>query len=171
MRYVTVAVLFWLVAPVICAQAPAAPPSAASAVAAVSTDQFQLPVPGDILPLHRGQPAPQDGLLVAEDDMLHIRQEYDRMRFLLGLMTQHDSEVCDVRVQTEQARTQAATDRLTLTNQLWTARQQELLASIQAAQHQAQQAAQREWYESPALWAAIGVVLATVVYAAVVEVR
>lgn len=142
-------------------------PSATAAPAPSDPSQFQLPDTGDILPLRRGQAAPQDGLLVDAHDLLSIQQEYERMRFMLGLTHDRDVQLCDIRVQEEQARTHAAEERLTLHDTLWTDRQQELVAAVQAAQQQAQRAAQREWFESPPLWAAIGVVLATVVFVAV----
>jgi hypothetical protein len=129
--------------------------------------QLQLPATGDILPLRRGQAAPQDGLLIDAHDLLDIQQSYERMRFLLGLTHDRDVQLGDVRVQMEQARTRAAEERLTLHDTLWADRQAELVASLQAAQQQAQHAAERQWFESPILWAAIGAVLATVVYISV----
>lgn len=140
-------------------QTPPSPPSSAT--------QFQLPDPGDILPLHRGAPAPRDGLLIGAGDLLQIQQSYEHMRFLLGLTQERDAQVCDVRVQIEHAHTVAAEERLTLRDELWTARQAELVAQVMAAQQQAQRAGQRGIEESPALWAAIGAVVATAVFVAV----
>lgn len=134
---------------------------------AAAPDQFQLPDPGDILPLRRGQASPQDGLLIGAADLLNIQQSYERMRFLLGLTQERDAQVCDVRVQIEHAHTLAAEDRLTLRDTLWTDRQAELVAQVQAAQAQAQHAGERQWFESPPLWAAIGAIVATVVFVGV----
>jgi hypothetical protein len=148
------------------ARAVAQPP----APTAPSADQFQLPDPGDILPLRRGTPAPQDGLLIAASDLLSIQQSYERMRFLLGLTQQRDAEVCDVRVQVEHAHTAAAEERLTLRDELWTARQTELtgaIAALQAQVQQAQHSAERQWYEAPALWFAVGIVVSAVAFVAV----
>jgi hypothetical protein len=145
------------------ARAVAQPP----VTTAPTTEQFQLPEPGDILPLHRGQAAPQDGLLIDAGDLLGIQQGYERMRFLLGLTQTRDTEICDVRVQVEHARTTAAEDRLTLRDGLWTARQTELLATIQQAQQQAQHAAERGFFEQPAVWFAIGILVATIAFIAV----
>lgn len=152
------------------AQPPASTaPASTTTTASTPSDpsQFQLPDTGDILPLRRGQTAPQDGLLIDPHDLLSIQQEYERMRFMLGLTHDRDVQLCDIRVQEEQARTHAAEERLTLHDTLWTDRQQELVAAVQAAQQQAQRAGQRDFWESPPLWAAIGVILATVVYVAV----
>lgn len=135
--------------------------------AQASADQFQLPEPGDILPLRRGQASPQDGLLIDAHDMLQIQQEYERMRFLLGLTQQRDTEVCDVRVQIEHAHTTAAEERLALHTTLWEGRQQELVASVQQAQQQAQHAAERSFFDQPAVWFAIGILVATVAFIAV----
>jgi hypothetical protein len=138
------------------AQPPAAP-----------ADQFQLPEPGDILPLRRGQSAPQDGLLIDAHDLLSIQQEYERMRFQLGLVERRDTEVCDVRVQVEHARTAAAEERLSLHDELWTARQTELLATIEQARQQARHAAERGFFDEPAVWFAIGIIVASVAFVAV----
>lgn len=151
---------------VLCLSVPATA-SAQGTASASSPEEFQLPEPGDILPLRRGTPAPRDGLLIDADDMLQIQMEYDRMRFALGRTAERDREVCDVRVEMEHARLLAAEERLHLRDELWDARQQELVTSLEEARHQAAQAAQRGWYESPALWFAVGVVVTGAVWAAV----
>lgn len=129
--------------------------------------QFQLPDPGDVLPLHRGTPAPRDGLLIDADNLLSVQQSYDRMRFLLDHMTERDQQVCDVRVQIEQARTAAATETTSLHDTLWTQRQ----AELQHALAQAQAQAQRQWWEAEALWFAIGGLVVAGVIAVVATVR
>lgn len=155
MKWLCIFLSFLLPITAVAQEAPAAP-----------TSEFRLPEPGEILPLRRGALAPRDGLLIDAGDLLQIQQEYERMRFLLGLTHDRDTQLCDVRVQMEQARTRAAEERVTLHDALWTQRQAELVASMQEAQRQAQRAGERQWFESPPLWAAIGVVLATLVYVA-----
>jgi len=136
---------------------PTTPPSAA----------FQLPDMGDFLPLHRGQPAQRDGLLVDQDVMLQITQSYDRLQHLLDATVQRDAETCSVQVAIEHAHTVASDERVSLRDGLWEAHQAELLASLAQAQQQAQHAGERQWYESDAMWFAIGVLVATVAFVAV----
>lgn len=162
MRLIASLLSFLLV--VMPASVAAQPPTTTAAPEAA---QFQLPDPGDLVPVRQGQVATATGLIIAAPDMLNIQQEYERMRFMLGLTHDRDTQLCDIRVQAEQARTSAAEERVTLHDTLWTQRQQELVAAIAAAQAQAQHAAERQWFESPPLWAAIGVVLATIVYVAI----
>lgn len=129
--------------------------------------EFRLPDPGEILPLRRGTPAPRDGMLIGSADLLQIQQEYDRMRYLLGRTSERDREVCGVRVEMERLRLLAAEERLTLRDGLWSTREEELLRQLREAQEQARHAAERGWWESEALWFAVGVVATGAVWAAV----
>lgn len=135
-------------------------------VAPGTPEQFQLPDLGDILPLHRGTAAPRDGLLIDADDLLQIRQEYERMRYLLMRTTERDTQVCDVRVQVEHAHTEACGERLTLRDDLWGARQHELVQQIADAQQRANQAAQRQWYDQPILYLIIGAAVVGLIWIA-----
>jgi len=131
------------------------------------SSQFQLPDPGNVLPLHRGTAAPRDGLLIDADNLLSIQQSYDRMRYMLDHITERDQQVCDARVQIEQARTTAASATTSLHDELWTQRQTEL----QQALAQAQARAERQWWESEALWFALGGLVVAGVIAVVATVR
>lgn len=127
-----------------------------SSASGQDTEDFQLPEPHDVLPLHRGTPAPRDGLLIDAADLLNIQQTYERMRYLLTRTAQRDTELCDVRVQIEHAHVVAAEERLTLRDDLWGARQTELAQQVAAAETRAQHAAERQWWESPAVWLVAG---------------
>lgn len=61
----------------------------------------------------------------------------------------------------------AAEDRLRLRDDLWGSREADLLRQLQEAQEQARRAAERGWWESKALWFAVGVVATGAVWAAV----
>ena len=89
------------------------------------------------------------------------------MRYLLGRTVERDREVCDTRIAMEGARLAAAEDRLRLRDDLWGSREEDLLRQLREAQEQARQAAQRGWWESEALWFAVGVVVTGAVWAAV----
>jgi hypothetical protein len=140
--------------------------SGQDAIAPGTPEQFQLPETGEVLPLRRGAAAPHDGLLIEAADLLQIRNEYERMRYLLTRTAERDSERCDVRVQIEHAHVLAAEERLTLRDDLWTARQTELVTQVQATQEQARRAAERQWYDAPLLWAVIGAAVVGVVWIA-----
>ena len=137
--------------------APVAPP----------VEEFRLPEPSEILPLRRGATAPRDGLLIDADDMLQIQQEYDRMRYLLSRTSERDRELCDVRVQMERAHLTAAEERLRLRDDLWGTREEDLMRQLRESQEQTRRAAERGWWESEAVWFAVGVVATGAVWAAV----
>ena len=141
--------------------------ASAQDAAQAAPQAFQLPEPGEVTPLRRGVAAPRDGLLIDAADLLQIRQEYDRMHFLLGRTSERDREVCDVRVEMEHLRLLAAEERLTLRDGLWSTREEDLLRQLREAQEQSRRAAERGWWESEALWFAVGVVATGAVWAAV----
>lgn len=128
--------------------------------------ELRLPEPEEILPLRRGAPAPRDGLLIGAADLLQIQQEYERMRYLLDRTAERDRETCDVRVEMERARISACEERLRLRDELWTARQAELTAALVDAREATRAAAERSWFEHPALWFAVGVVVTAIVWVA-----
>lgn len=126
---------------------------------AQDASEYQLTEPADILPLRRGAVAPRDGLLIDASDLLQIRADYERLRFLLTRTSERDNEVCGIRVQIEEARTAACGERVRLRDDLWTARQAELVSQVAAAQEQARRAAERGWWELPIVWAILGAVV------------
>jgi hypothetical protein len=136
-------------------------------IVAPPAEEFRLPEPSEILPLRRGAAAPRDGLLIDAGDMLQIQQEYDRMRYLLSRTSERDRELCDVRVEMERARLSAAEERLRLRDDLWGSREGDLLRQLRESQAQARRAAERGWWESEALWFAVGVVATGAVWAGV----
>ena len=135
-------------------------------VASPSAEEFALPEPDDLVPLRRGAAAPRDGLLIDAVDMLRISQEYDRMRYLLTRTAERDAETCGVRVEMERARIGACEERLRLRDELWTARQTELVALVTEAREQARRAAERGWYENPVIYFIVGAVVVGLVWIA-----
>lgn len=133
---------------------------------AIPEEEFRLPDPGEILPLRRGSAAPHDGLLIDAEDMLRIQQEYERMRYLLARTSERDRELCAVRVEMEHARLTACEERLRLRDDLWSARQTELVTQVTEARAEARRAAERAWFESPVLWFVVGVAATSVVWVA-----
>lgn len=160
MRLLCIFLSFLLPVTALAQEVPVPPP-------AVPVEEFRLPEPGEILPLRRGTSAPRDGLLIDAEDMLRIQQEYDRMRYLLTRTAERDAETCDVRVAMEHARLTACEERLRLRDELWTARQTELADQVVEARAEARRAAERAWFEQPALWFFVGVVATGAVWIAV----
>jgi len=129
--------------------------------------EYQLTEPTqEILPLRRGTAAPRDGLLIDASDLLQIRADYERLRYLLARTTERDAETCEVRVEMERARIGACEERLRLRDELWTARQAELVALVTEAREQARQAAERGWYENPIIYFIVGAVVVGLVWIA-----
>ena len=155
MRWVAFAMALLLTSTASAQEAPTAP------------EEFTLPEPDEILPLRRGATAPRDGVLIDAAELLSISQEYDRMRYLLTRTSERDRETCDVRVAMEHARTLAGEERLSLRDELWTARQAELLALVAEAREATARASERGWWEAPILWAVIGAVAVAAVWIAV----
>jgi len=114
---------------------------------------------GGFQPLHRGQAAPADVLTVDPDTIIQIRLDYEALAARLVLDVQRERDRCALRLDMEQERTRAATERVTLHDELWTERQRELVAAVEQARRQAE----RQWWENPALWAALGAVIASAV--------
>ncbi len=141
-------------------------PARSAAQETPEATELRLPEPEEILPLRRGAPAPRDGLLIGAADLLQIQQEYERMRYLLDRTTERDRETCDVRVEMERSRISACEERLRLRDDLWTARQAELTAALVEAREATRAAAERSWFEHPALWFAVGVVVTAIVWVA-----
>lgn len=141
-------------------------PSTVRAQDVVPSDEFQLPDLGDVLPLHRGQSAPNDGLLVSQADMIALTQAYDRVAFRLDQTVLRDRESCDVRVSVEHGHVLAVEERLTLRDDLWGARERELMQQVATAQERANRAAERAWWEAPVLWAIVGGAVVGIVWIA-----
>lgn len=107
--------------------------------------------------LREGERAPFTGQLMAQEDVLRWARTIEDLQHRLVLDVRTEVERCDVRLELERARTGAAEDRLTLREGLLRERITELATAVQ----EARRAATREWYESPALWFAIGAIVAT----------
>lgn len=114
--------------------------------------------------LREGERAPFTGQLMAQDDVLLWARTIEDLRHRLELDVRTERERCDVRLELERARTSAAAETLALHDALWTSRTEELRTAVT----EARRGAERQWYESPALWFAIGAVVATGVLVAIV---
>jgi hypothetical protein len=117
---------------------------------------FQLPEPTR---LTRGTPAPFTGTLMLQEDFLRWARAIEDLRHQLAGDVQLERDRCDVRVTTEQARTTAATDRADFHDRMWGERNTALVADVAAANEATRRAAQRDFWESPPFWFAIGVLV------------
>lgn len=115
----------------------------------------QLPTTGEILALDAGERAPHDGMLIADEDLVAWRQAIERLTFQLAALRELDARTLALRLDEERARTRAAEERVTLRDELWRDRAQELATALSAAQAQRGPA----WYEQPLLWVVVGAIL------------
>jgi hypothetical protein len=113
--------------------------------------------------LREGERAPFTGQLMAQDDVLLWARTIEDLRHRLELDVRTEVERCDVRLELERARTTAAAETLVLHDTLWTDR----VAELTAALVEARRSAERQWYESPALWFAVGAVVTAVATVAI----
>lgn len=113
--------------------------------------------------LEAGQRAPSSGYLLRAELLEAFGQEVERLRFRLELTERTAAERCDVRLEIERARTTAAERSRELEGELWRARAEELAEELRSSRGREG----AEWYESPPLWFAIGVVVTSAVAIAV----
>lgn len=106
--------------------------------------------------LHANERAPFEGELILQADLMRWAMQIETLRHQLELDGRTATERCDVRLSLEQARTTAASAETTLHDSLYAARIQELAAALTEARTNAV----RQPWESPALWFAIGAVVA-----------
>jgi|SRR3990172_9239032 len=140
-RYILIfALSFFLHISSALAQVPTAPPTAP-----------EIPY------LAQGRTAPFDGFLVRGPDLAQWRQRIELLEHQLTLDVTTEQRIAAVQVQLEQTRTEAVTARLVLRERLWTEQATILTRDLAAARRDAI----RSWFESPTLWFAVGVLVAT----------
>jgi anti-sigma-K factor RskA len=98
-------------------------------------------------------------MLIREDDLFGLQSGLMTCRFSLASGERLQAQILDARLAEERARTVAATESAALHDQLWQARADQLAQQLVAAQR----SAERGWWESGALWFAIGLVVAAAV--------
>ena len=108
---------------------------------AVAQDSVHLP---------QNRPAPVEGFLLREDDLLRWRQRIELLEHRLTLDTDTERRVAALQVALEQARTRAVEERLAQT------------AALAQELDKARRAAVRGFWESPSLWFAFGLLTAVV---------
>lgn len=112
----------------------------------------------DIVHLPQNRPAPFEGYLLREDDLLRWRQRIELLEHRLTLDLDTERRVAAVQVSLEQARTHAVEERLALRERLW----REQTAALAQELEKARRAAVRGFWEQPSLWFAFGLVTAIV---------
>jgi len=112
----------------------------------------------DIVHLPQNRPAPFEGFLLREDDLLRWRQRIELLEHRLTLDLDTERRVAAVQVSLEQARTRAVEERLALRERLW----REQTAALARELEKARRAAVRGFWEQPSLWFAFGLVTAIV---------
>lgn len=116
-----------------------------------------------IVALDQGERAPRAGMLIPQSDLVTWRLEIESLRYEL-------EAVRDLHRDQARVRQELCLERLDLRDEaqeareaLWRERAAELGAQVREAREAAREAAERGWWEHPALWASIGVVATTAV--------
>jgi hypothetical protein len=112
----------------------------------------------DIVHLPQNRPAPFEGFLLREDDLLRWRQRIELLEHRLTLDIDTERRVAALQMALEQARTRAVEERLALRERLW----REQTAALAQELDKARRAAVRGFWETPSLWFAFGLVTAIV---------
>lgn len=131
-------------------------PSSANAQPTAPAAEATLPAVGETVSLDVGQRAPWAGMLLRDDDVFGLQTAVMQCRFSLATGERLQAQILEARVAQEQARTAAAVESAGLHDRLWQARADQLAQQLVAAQR----SAERGWWESPALWFAVGLVVA-----------
>lgn len=105
--------------------------------------------------LREGDRAPFTGQLILQSDLLQWAMRIETLEHRLELDVRTERERCEVHLELERARTTAAAATTELHDALYEARLTELATALT----EARRSAERQWYESPALWFAIGLVV------------
>lgn len=111
---------------------------------------------GEVSFVLQGRPAPFSGFLIEGEDLARWRFHIETLEYRLARDAEAAAARLEVLLDAERARTSAAEERLLLRNTLWTQRTEELATALA----EARRSAQREWWESPLLWFASGVIVA-----------
>lgn len=114
---------------------------------------------GDFRGVRRGQAAPDDGILMAPETILRIQIDYDALALRLTRERERAEDRCQVQLDMQRARTRAESERVTLRDGLWAAREGELIEAARRAREEAV----RQWYENPGLWTGVGALVASLV--------
>lgn len=125
-----------------------------------SAQDVQLPEP---VLLQSGARAPFTGQLMAQEDVLTWSRTIEDLERRLVSDIATAAAVCEQRLTGERARTEAAQDVGLLHDTLYQQRLDALAQEVVAARGDAR----REWWEHPALWFAVGVLVTTGVVVAI----
>lgn len=129
-------------------------PAGAQVIPAVP--DVQLPEVGETAALERGDRAPWAGMLVRDEDLFGLQSRTMQLELQLANARTMYEEALAGRVTLLEAAGRAADERVELHDTLWRDRARELGAALDASR--AREGA--EWYEHPALWFAIGALVA-----------
>lgn len=114
---------------------------------------------GDFRGVRRGQVAPDDGILMAPETILQIQIDYDALALRLTRERERAEDRCQLQLDMQRARTRAESERVTLRDGLWAARERELVEAVRRAREEAV----RQWHENPGFWAGVGALVASLV--------
>lgn len=115
-----------------------------------------LPEVGETVALEHGDRAPWAGMLVRDEDLFALQSQVMTLQLQLGNLRSLYDEALAGRARLLEAAGRAADERVELHTSLW----RERAAELRTALEESRRREGPEWYEHPALWFAVGAVLA-----------
>lgn len=129
--------------------------STCDAHAQVVVPDVTLPEVGETAALERGDRAPWAGMLVRDEDLFALQSEMMTTRLALENARRLFDEAIVGRSRLLTEAGAACEERVTTITALWRERRDELVAVLRDARA----AAEPSWWEHPALWFALGVIV------------
>lgn len=131
-------------------------PEVTSAQDVPAVPEVALPEVGETLALERGDRAPWAGMLVRDEDLFGLQTRIVTLELeLRNAATRYDEAIAG-RAELVAAAVRAGDERVQLHTELWRARAEELARALEQSRSREGAA----WYEHPALWFAVGAIVA-----------
>lgn len=109
--------------------------------------------------LQKGARAPWTGILILQDDLVQWRFKIEALEFELQNVRQLHTSILKVEKELTERKIQIERERTTLIQELWKAQVEKLGKELQKTQEHLLRAQEIDWWEHPAFWLAIGVVI------------
>lgn len=109
--------------------------------------------------LQKGARVPWTGILILQDDLVKWKFRIEELEYELSQVRQLHTRILQVETTLTERKLVIERERTTLIQNLWKDRAEELGDELQKTQEQLLRAQEIDWWEHPALWMAVGVVI------------
>lgn len=134
--------------------------------AAQAAPELTLPEVGETVALERTDRAPWAGMLVRDEDLFALQTQILQLQMQIQNATTLHAETLTGRAALLAEAAERCTDRVDLVAGLWRERRDELAHSLEVSRsHEG-----AEWFEHPALWFALGAIVAGALSVGVVSI-